>query len=81
MSSMELVEIVKQQLPTSKINKNTDEICIICRDQFSTGDEVRRLACLHIFHTDCINAHWDYQAQKYHKPPSCPICKRLGNIL
>ena len=31
--------------------------CVICMTDFKPGERVRRLACLHLFHVDCID-HW-----------------------
>ncbi|KAH7179001.1 uncharacterized protein B0J16DRAFT_374134 [Fusarium flagelliforme] len=43
-------------------------ICVICLEEFSDADEVRHLACEHIFHSVCISG-W-YLAQH----DTCPIC-------
>ena len=29
--------------------------CVICLSDFTSGVEVRRLACLHLFHTSCVD--------------------------
>ena len=29
--------------------------CSVCLEPFVTGDEVKRLPCLHIFHVSCID--------------------------
>ncbi|UZP40358.1 hypothetical protein NXS19_008174 [Fusarium pseudograminearum] len=42
--------------------------CVICLEEFSDADEVRHLACDHIFHSVCISG-W-YLAQH----DTCPIC-------
>lgn len=28
--------------------------CPVCKDDFSIGDEVKKLPCEHIFHPDCV---------------------------
>ena len=30
--------------------------CVICLAEFIPGNSVRRLACLHLFHTSCVDA-------------------------
>lgn len=42
--------------------------CSICLEQFTSGDVVRTLPCLHIFHTQCIDTWLRTQA-------TCPVCK------
>jgi len=51
-------------------NGNGDEFhkCCICLETFKEGEEIRRLPCLHIFHTDEIS-HW---LERNHL---CPICR------
>jgi len=45
-----------------------DEQCCICMEKFVEGDKIRRLPCLHIFHTHEID-QWLQQNR------TCPICK------
>jgi len=53
-----------------KENENEDEFnkCCICLESFKQGDEIRRLPCLHIFHTEEI----DQWLSRNHL---CPICR------
>ena len=34
----------------------SDQSCIICQNDFQKGNIIRRLACNHIFHKDCIDS-------------------------
>jgi hypothetical protein len=52
----------ESQIPT----ENKD--CAICMDEFKIGDQVRRLPCMHPYHTDCIDT-W----LKTNR--TCPVCK------
>eukprot|EP00092_Neocalanus_flemingeri_P000825 GFUD01000878.1.p1 GENE.GFUD01000878.1~~GFUD01000878.1.p1 ORF type:complete len:218 (+),score=66.06 GFUD01000878.1:184-837(+) len=42
--------------------------CVICIQDFLPGTVVRRLACLHLFHTDCVDA-WLMNNR------CCPVCR------
>jgi len=42
--------------------------CLICLDDFSDGDEIKTLPCLHIYHQACVE-RW------LHTDNSCPVCK------
>ena len=42
--------------------------CAICLDDFNRGDNVKRFACSHIFHTPCID-RWILTNL------SCPVCR------
>ncbi|KAJ8029740.1 hypothetical protein HOLleu_29212 [Holothuria leucospilota] len=48
--------------------------CPVCKDDFSIGDEVKKLPCEHIFHPDCV-VTW----LKMHN--TCPVCRRaIGDV-
>jgi len=47
---------------------NCNEQCCICMEPFVEGDKIRRLPCLHIFHTNEID-------QWLRVNRTCPICK------
>ena len=60
-------------LEASKLNdishlEEDKKNCIICLEDFKTGDEVIYLPCFHVFHKDCI-LEW-FRGHDY-----CPICK------
>jgi len=42
--------------------------CVICLGDFRTGDNVRRLACLHLFHVNCVD-NW------LSRNRICPVCR------
>lgn len=42
--------------------------CTICLDDFAEGEEVRRLPCLCVYHTGCIDRHLAAST-------TCPICR------
>ena len=46
--------------------------CAVCLAEFDEEEQVRELACEHIFHHDCIY-DWFMKA----KAPACPLCRNL----
>jgi len=64
---------IMNQLPEAfieDVNKldNEKKNCVICLEDFKTGDKTIILPCIHIFHNNCIK-NW------LKKQNSCPICK------
>ena len=64
---------IVSELPETKIddiNKldNDKKNCVICMEDFKTGDVSTNLPCLHMFHTNCIQSWLKTQN-------TCPICK------
>uniref|UniRef100_A0A7S2UR21 RING-type domain-containing protein n=1 Tax=Attheya septentrionalis TaxID=420275 RepID=A0A7S2UR21_9STRA len=67
---------VIDQIPLQTFHNDDDEknasndkpVCNICLEEFQTGDEIRKLSCLHRFHKQCIDRWLGTVA-------SCPICK------
>jgi E3 ubiquitin-protein ligase RNF13 len=49
--------------------ESSQDTCAICLDQFEDGEELRRLACHHEFHTECIDP-WLLTRKR-----TCPLCK------
>lgn len=49
-------------------SNNHQEKCTICLSEFETGEDVRRLPCMHLFHSDCVDK-WLKTNKK------CPICR------
>ncbi|CAN8065892.1 unnamed protein product [Agarophyton chilense] len=47
-----------------------EPICAVCLEEFESGQQVRQLACSHLYHRTCIDP-W-LQASSN----SCPLCKR-----
>ncbi|KAI9281479.1 hypothetical protein BY458DRAFT_429688 [Sporodiniella umbellata] len=35
-------------------HEGQDDVCVICLDEFSNGEQIRQLPCDHEFHTECI---------------------------
>ena len=53
---------------------NKEEIrCIICLGNFSIGDKISYLPCIHFFHSSCIK-NWIRRKNK------CPICNNVINF-
>ncbi|CEG75907.1 Putative Ring finger domain protein [Rhizopus microsporus] len=50
-------------------HESHEQVCVICLDEFSTGEQVRKLPCSHEFHTECIDPWLTI------KSASCPLCK------
>lgn len=47
-----------------------DPVCAVCLDDFEHGQQVRRLACSHLYHRTCIDP-WLQTSSN-----CCPLCKR-----
>ncbi|KAD0410220.1 hypothetical protein E3N88_44305 [Mikania micrantha] len=43
--------------------------CVVCLNCFKDGEQVRKLACQHVFHKECFDGWLDYFNFK------CPICR------
>jgi hypothetical protein len=49
--------------------ENTNKECLICLDNFVENDEIIKIKCNHIFHTNCIKQWLCKESNK------CPICR------
>lgn len=58
--------VTQQFLRSMQSTKETD--CKICLCDFETDERIRRLPCLHVFHANCIDAHFKTKR-------NCPICR------
>ncbi|KAG9155058.1 hypothetical protein Leryth_011047 [Lithospermum erythrorhizon] len=53
-----------------KNGDNCDEMkCVVCLNYFSGGEQVRTLACMHVFHKSCFDG-WLDQLNF-----NCPLCR------
>ncbi|KAG1659242.1 hypothetical protein FOA52_004687 [Chlamydomonas sp. UWO 241] len=52
---------------------STAETCVICSEDYISGDVLRVLACSHSFHVECVD-RW-LLACDFSRPPACPMCK------
>ena len=54
-------------------NKNRfgkdDNKCVVCQYEFKNGEEVTKLSCGHLFHSDCVDT-W------LSKNKVCPMCHK-----
>lgn len=71
MTSQEIDNLPKSALSTMQISTMGDDgrTCPICFDDYSDGDEVRRLLCMHAFHTKCVD-EWLSTTSSL-----CPVCR------
>ena len=46
-----------------------DDSCSICLEDFKTGDNIKKLNCTHIFHTECLEP-WLNDNNR-----NCPMCR------
>ena len=52
----------------AELVKEGQSQCVICLSDFAERAEVRRLSCLHLFHTSCVDA-WLLHNRV------CPVCR------
>ncbi|KAL6007374.1 E3 ubiquitin-protein ligase [Asimina triloba] len=43
--------------------------CVVCLGGLKVGQQVRRLACCHVFHKECLDGWLE------HRNMSCPLCR------
>ncbi|KAG6389910.1 hypothetical protein SASPL_151385 [Salvia splendens] len=56
----------------SYANRSADRFgseCVVCLNRFAEGESLRKLACCHVFHRDCLGG-WLGQMNF-----SCPLCR------
>jgi len=54
--------------------KYIGEMCVICQDNYKSGERVGILSCGHTYHKDCIYTWLDHQK-------TCPLCRANGVIV
>ncbi|KAH7044666.1 hypothetical protein B0J12DRAFT_742478 [Macrophomina phaseolina] len=69
--SMPYAAWLELQLQKASSLAYDNAICAICLDMVDRKDEVRDLACAHVFHTACLDS-WVSRGHYY-----CPLCHRL----
>lgn len=59
-------------LPTVSVSREQTDCrleCPVCRDEYSVGESVRQLPCLHYFHSGCIVPWLELH-------DTCPVCRK-----
>ncbi|CAK0892466.1 unnamed protein product [Prorocentrum cordatum] len=68
-SSAGAAQLLLARLPTRTVAEGPAQgQCSICLEQMATGEEVRTLPCMHVFHRGCIDRWLSMPG-----PPRCPI--------
>ncbi|XP_025851804.1 E3 ubiquitin-protein ligase RNF43 [Vulpes vulpes] len=62
----------RAEWPDSSSSCNSAPVCAICLEEFSEGQELRIISCLHEFHRVCVDP-W------LHQHRTCPLC--MFNII
>lgn len=56
-------------LETLQEDRSPEELCVICQEGFSSGDQIRQIRhCRHTFHNTCILQHFENSVR-------CPTCR------
>lgn len=71
-SAMEATSSASAAAPGEEVtgSESEESVCAICLEDFEEGDEVRVLACSHVYHRLCIDP-WLQSSSN-----CCPLCKR-----
>ena len=62
---------IQSSKPLLKVEKcvvDQDDPCSICMSMLKKGDNICKIGCNHMYHTECIST-W------YIKKPTCPLCR------
>lgn len=59
-----------RRAPEAEESDEDDGVCAICLEEFENGEQVRVLACSHLYHRCCIDP-WLQSSSN-----CCPLCKR-----
>lgn len=61
------------QLPVAQLTEDIADNCVICMEQFCSGDTCQTLPCFHRFHKHCISKWLESKL-------TCPMCKHLCEL-
>ena len=71
------------EMLTQESGESDPDMCTICLESFDAGDQMRRLPCMHHFHTFCID-EWIYQQSiagpRHTHGCRCPNCNQVITI-
>ena len=70
-----------EDLPGISMFSGTDNTCTMCVHDFTHGERVCRLRCMHVFHTSCFHEYHVAQARGTRGPCSCPNCRGEDRII
>lgn len=62
------VRKLPERIYDSNDSHNASEACVICQNDFTTGDRLRHLPCDHEFHSTCLDQWLVLKA-------TCPLCR------
>ncbi|XP_051149136.1 E3 ubiquitin-protein ligase RHA2A-like [Andrographis paniculata] len=62
-----LVAVLRDQF--DEIGGGLDAECVVCLNRLGEENRLRRLACRHVFHKDCLDRWLDYLNF------TCPLCR------
>ena len=65
----ELIRLIAEE----EHNNSSSTNCIICCEDYVTGDALRVLPCQHKYHVECIDK-WFLSSTDYSRPAACPLC-------
>lgn len=65
----ELIRLISEE----EHNNSSSTNCIICCEDYVTGDALRVLPCHHKYHVECIDK-WFLSSTDYSRPAACPLC-------
>jgi E3 ubiquitin-protein ligase RNF38/44 len=65
-------ELIEAICRSSNVNSSSST-CIICCEDYESGDTLRVLNCGHKFHLECID-RWFLSSTDYSRPAACPMC-------
>ncbi|KAK3006768.1 hypothetical protein RJ639_017123 [Escallonia herrerae] len=65
--------VLAEQLSLNRVlsyrHEGGEGSCMVCLNRLAGGDQVRRLACRHVFHKECFDGWLD------HLNFNCPLCR------